>query len=321
MSHIVGIGHSIYDVMVKVKSDELHSILDKHDAKYKVMNLVDLRVWDEIASHFSEHTGSAGGSVANTMATLGMLGMRPNFITAIGDDEPGHAMYEDMKTCKVNLLGEKKDINSGRSLIAIDETGERTMFTCLGEAGEINYREDLDESIAKSCLLFAEGYLFDSPAAKACLDKVVDRALNFSTRIALSLSDPTCVERNKSQMLKLCKSADIVIGNEDEFLKLMDVGATDSLIDALKDGSGVKVVTRGDRSVIVMREGYGSIVPVDTIKPVDTTGAGDQFAAGFLYGYLNGKSLKKAVRIGNRFAGAAIQHVSARLVGDVRSLL
>jgi sugar/nucleoside kinase (ribokinase family) len=321
MSHIVGIGHSIYDVMVKVKSDELHAVLEKYQAKYKMMNLVELREWDEISNHFTDQAGSAGGSVANTMATLGMLGMKPNFITAIGNDDLGHAMYKDMNSCKVTLLGEKKDISSGRSLIVIDETGERTMFTCLGEAGKIEYHDELEESIAKSCLLFAEGYLFDSPAGKSCLEKVIERALNFSTRIALSLSDPGCVERNKAEVLKLCNSADIVIGNEDEFLKLMDVGATDSLIDALKDTKGVRVVTRGDRSVIVMREGYGSIVPVETIKPVDTTGAGDQFAAGFLYGYLNGKSLKKSVRIGNRFASAAIQHVSARLEGDVRGLL
>ena len=273
---VLGIGNAIVDVLCKV-SDEflIHNSLTK-----STMKLVNEEEFKKLISSLKIEETISGGSVANSIVGLSQLGNKVGFIGKVNNDDLGKKYEEGLKKENVNYLYKKKSepIPTGSCLILITPDSERTMCTYLGTAGKIN-DNDVDEKIIKSAeITFLEGYLWDEGEPK----KAFDKAIKYSNKVAMSLSDLFCVERHKSHFLDLVKNKlDIVFANEQEILSLTGVDTFDDVISFSKQISKNIVITRGKNGAVSINE--NEVEECEAHKNIeikDLTGAGDLFAAG-----------------------------------------
>ena len=303
---ILGIGNAIVDVICKVNDD---FILENKLTK-STMKLVDENEFKKLLSNLKIEETISGGSVANSVVGLSQLGNDVGFIGKVNDDELG---YEDgLKKEKVKYFYSKKKekIPTGTCLILITPDSERTMITFLGIAGKIN-ENDIDiEAIKESEMTFFEGYLWDEGHPK----KAFEKAIKNSKKTAMSLSDKFCVDRHKVNFLDLVKnSLDITFANEQEILSLIDTKNFEDVIAFGKNLRKLIVITRGEKgSVAINNEEVAEFGIQKNLKIVDLTGAGDLFAAGFLHGYINNKSLKQCLEKGTEMSSKIIQVIGAR---------
>ena len=306
---ILGIGNAIVDVICKVKDD----FIFQNDLTKSTMKLVDEKEFKKLLSSLKIEETVSGGSVANSIVGLSQLGNEVGFIGKISDDELGKKYEEGLRKENVNFFYTKKKevIPTGTCLILITPDSERTMVTFLGTAGKIN-ENDIDTSAVEKCeLLFLEGYLWDEGDPK----KAFEKAMNHSNKVAMSLSDLFCVERHKTHFLELVKNRlDITFANEQEIMSLIDVKKFDDVINFAKEINKLIVITRGDKGAIVINK--NEIVECSAksnLEIKDLTGAGDLFAAGFLHGYVNNKSIKESLEHGTEMSSKIIQVIGARL--------
>ena len=305
---ILGIGNAIVDVICKVNDD---FILENKLTK-STMKLVDENEFKKLLSNLKIEETISGGSVANSVVALSQLGNDVGFIGKVNDDELGNKYEDGLKKEKVKYFYSKKKekIPTGTCLILITPDSERTMCTFLGIAGKIN-ENDIDiEAIKESEMTFFEGYLWDEGYPK----KAFEKAIKNSKKTAMSLSDKFCVDRHKVNFLDLVKnSLDITFANEQEILSLID---TKNFKDVIAFGKNLRkliVITRGEKgSVAINNEEVAEFGIQKNLKIVDLTGAGDLFAAGFLHGYINNKSLKQCLEKGTEMSSKIIQVIGAR---------
>ena len=306
---VLGIGNAIVDVICKVED----SFLTKNNLTKSTMKLVDETEFKKLLSNLKIEQTIAGGSVANSIVGLSQLGNPVSFIGKVNNDDLGNKYEKSLIDEKVKYSYKKKEeeIPTGTCLILITPDSERTMCTFLGISGKVS-NKDIDETAIKNSeLIFLEGYLWDEGEPKAAFDK----AINLSTKTAMSLSDPFCVDRHKKSFLGLVKNKlDIVFANEQEALSWIDAENFDELISFSKQLGKLIVITRGEQGSIAIKN--NELVECEikkNLKIVDLTGAGDLFAAGFLHGYVNNLTMKQSLEKGTEMSSKIIQVFGARL--------
>ena len=306
---ILGIGNAIVDVICKVED----SFLSENNLTKSTMKLVDETEFKKLLSNLKIEETISGGSVANSIVGLSQLGNKVGFIGKVNEDELGNKYEEGLKKEKVEYFYSKKkeDLPTGTCLILITPDSERTMCTFLGTAGKIN-ENDIDiNAVKNSKIIFLEGYLWDEGDPK----KAFDKAIQNSSKVAMSLSDLFCVERHKPYFLNLLKNElNITFSNEQEILSLLDTKNFDEVISFAKELGKLIVITRGEKGSIAINK--NEVVECDVqknLKIVDLTGAGDLFAAGFLHGHVNNLSIKESLQKGTGMSARVIQKIGARL--------
>ncbi|MDO5757792.1 MAG: adenosine kinase [Rhodobacterales bacterium] len=315
----VGIGNAVVDVICR--SDD--ASLARMGIEKGVMQLIDAGRSETLYEAMENRVQVAGGSVANTMAGLGALGLSTGFIGRVRDDDLGRAYAADMArlgTDFVNPPVAGDDLPTSRCMIFVSPDGERSMNTYLGISTELDAADVPDNVVSNAGLLLLEGYLFDKPKGKAALAAAAEACRNAGGMAGISLSDPFCVDRHRSDFRSLVRGLDYVIGNEHEWASLYQTADLDSALAQAAAKTGLVVCTRSGDGVILMRGDNRIDVPVTRIAPVDTTGAGDQFAAGFLYGLSTGRSMQAAGRMGCIAAAEVISHYGARPETNVKAL-
>ena len=307
--NILGIGNAIVDVICKVDDE----FLTKNGLAKSNMKLIDETEFKKLLSNLKIEETVSGGSVANSIVGLSQLGNNVGFIGKVNDDELGQKYEQGLRKENVEYFYTKKteDLPTGTCLILITPDSERTMCTFLGTAGKINKTDINGQAIKNSEITFLEGYLWDEGEPKEAFNE----AINFSNKAAMSLSDKFCVDRHKKNFLDLVKNKlDITFANEQEILELIDAKNFDDVISFGKKLNKTLVITRSDKGSVAIDQGEVTECESQTnLKIVDLTGAGDLFAAGFLHGFINKKSIKESLTKGTQMASKIIQQIGARL--------
>ncbi len=308
---ITGIGNAIVDFLLPTNDE----FLRRHDMPKGAMSLIDADTATRLTAAMQGGLTASGGSVANSCAVAAALGARVAFIGKVARDEMGDVFRREIAAVGVHYATPPLDapVPTARCLILVTPDGQRTMNTYLGAGGEFALH-DLDEVvIAASKVLYLEGYLFDPPAAQAAFQEAARMARAAGRMTALSLSDAFCVDRHRDGFRRLiAKGVDILFANEAEVCSLYEVNSFEEA--AVKAAQDVKlaVLTRSEAGSLVLHEGQVIEIPAVPVQVVDTTGAGDAYAAGFLAAYTRGEGLEAAGRLGARAASLAISRVGAR---------
>ena len=306
---ILGIGNAIVDVLCKVDDD----FLVKNSLTKSTMKLIDEDEFKTLLSLINIEETVSGGSVANSIVGLSQLGNNVGFIGKVSDDNLGQKYEDGLKKEKVNYLYSKKKepIPTGSCLILITPDSERTMCTYLGTAGKINDQDIEESTIKNSEITFLEGYLWDEGEPK----KAFDKAITYSNKVAMSLSDLFCVERHKEHFLELAKNKlDIIFANEQEIISLIDANSFEEIVTFSKQIKKNVVITRGDKGALSILN--NELIECEAQKNLnikDLTGAGDLFAAGYLHGIINNLSIKECLIKGTELSSKIIQKIGARI--------
>ena len=307
--NILGIGNAIVDVICKIEEDFLH----KNNLKKGTMKLVDKIEFKKLLANLKIEETVSGGSVANSIVGLSQLGNKVGFIGKVSNDELGDKYEQGLKKEKVEYFYKKKEESTptGTCLILVTPDSERTMVTFLGIAGKINDFDINEVLVKRSNILFLEGYLWDEGEPK----KAFDKAIKFSNKSAMSLSDLFCVERHKTHFLNLVKNKlDIVFANKQEIVSLASAKNFDETIEFAKSLEKLIVITRGEKgSVAVNGKNIFECKAKKNLLIKDLTGAGDLFAGGFLHGFINGMTINKCLEVGTDMSSKIIQKIGARL--------
>jgi len=315
----VGIGNAVVDVISQCDD----AFLSRMGIEKGIMQLIEQDRAEHLYDNMANRTQMAGGSVANTIAGLGGLGLSTAFIGRVQDDALGRDYVREMTdvgTDFVNAPAANGELPTSRSMIFVTPDGERSMNTYLGISTELG-PDDVNGAVAGNAgLLFLEGYLFDKDKGKAAFMAAARAARAGGGRAGITLSDPFCVDRHRADFRALVRELDFVIGNEREWKSLYRTDDLGAALERAAEDSGTVVCTRSGHDVVLVEGGESVSVPVRAVTPVDATGAGDQFAAGFLYGMATGKPLAVAGRMGCIAAAEVIGHVGARPEADVRAL-
>jgi sugar/nucleoside kinase (ribokinase family) len=315
---IVGLGNAIVDVLAPV--DE--AFISRHAMRKGGMTLIDAAAAERIYAAMPPAQETSGGSAANTCAVAAGLGARVAYLGRVADDQLGRVFRHDIAAAGVHfptppLVG---GAPTARSLILVTPDGQRTMNTYLGACTEFSEAE-VDAAVVRDAeVTYLEGYLFDAPAAAAACRRAAALARASGRRVALLLSDPLCVDRHRADFLALIATeADIVIGNEAEFCSLYRTNDLADALAALRRGVRLAAVTLGEAGSLILEGGADVAVPAAPTQVVDTTGAGDAYAAGFLTGLTAGRSPAACGRLGALAAAEVISHFGARLQRDLRA--
>ncbi len=318
---LVGIGNAVVDVISQ--SDD--AFLSRMGIEKGIMQLIERDRGEELYAAMKNRMQTPGGSVANTIAGAGALGLETAFIGRVHDDDLGHFYADAMNEDGVDFVNPPVaggELPTSRSMIFVSPDGERSMNTYLGISSELSSLDVPGEVAGNAELMFLEGYLFDKDKGKAAFLEAARDCHRGGGKIGISLSDPFCVDRHRHDFLSLIEhEMDFVIGNEDEIKSLFE---TDRLEDALVLTAGLcslVVCTRSGDGVTVMSGPDRIDVPVTRVVPVDATGAGDQFAAGFLFGMATGRDLETCARIGGICAAEVIGHIGPRPEVNILELL
>jgi len=318
---LVGIGNAVVDVISQADD----SFLDRMGIEKSIMQLVETDRAELLYGAMTNRIQTPGGSVANTIAGAGALGLNTAFIGRVRDDELGHFYADAMNEDGVDFVNPPVsggELPTSRSMIFVSPDGERSMNTYLGISSELSSDDVPSEVAGKAELMFLEGYLFDKDKGKEAFLEAARDCHKGGGKIGIAISDPFCVDRHRGDFLSLIEhQMDFVIGNEAEIQSLFQ---TDHLDDALVMTAALcplVVCTRSGDGVSVMQGTDRIDIPVEKVTPVDATGAGDQFAAGFLYGMATGRDLETCAKIGNICAREVISHIGPRPETNVAELL
>jgi len=310
---VLGIGNAIFDVLVQ--TDE--GFLEAHGMTKGGMSLIDEARAAEIYRDMGPATEMSGGSAANTIVGLANLGARTAYVGKVRDDQIGRLYTHDIRAAGVAFETRPAADGpaTGCSYILVTPDGERTMNTYLGAAQEL-MPDDIDAGqVAASSIIYLEGYLWDPKSAKDAFVKAATTAHEAGRQVALTLSDSFCVDRYRGEFLDLMRSrtVDLVFANEAELHSLYQTSDFEGALKQLRVDTKLGVVTRSEKGcVVVAKDGITAVPAFPIDKMVDTTGAGDLFAAGFLFGLVRGAGVEAAGRLGALAAAEVIQHIGAR---------
>ena len=309
---VIGIGNAIVDIIGRCDD----AFLESHGAPKGHMQLVDAAGIETLYKSMGPAVEVSGGSAANTLVGLASLDGRAAFIGKVADDEFGKIFGHDIRAANVefscNPVSGKAP--TSRSLILVTPDGERTMNTFLGISTDLDDGEVDPQMIKASKIIYLEGYLFDQPEAKAAFRQAVAIAKDAGRQVALSLSDGFCVERHRGEFLNLIREGvDIVFANSDEICSLYETDDFETAANLVARDTSLSALTRGAGGSVIIADGTRIEIPVDPVSKVeDTTGAGDLYASGFLYGVATGRDIETAGRLGSLAAGEIISHMGAR---------
>ncbi|MCA0941344.1 adenosine kinase [Yangia mangrovi] len=309
---VVGIGNAIVDVLTRADD----SFLEHMGITKGIMQLIERERAELLYGAMDGRVQAPGGSVANTLAGLGNLGLRTAFIGRVHDDALGRFYAEAMEkdgTAFVNPPVPGGELPTSRSMIFVSPDGERSMNTYLGISAELG-PDDVDEAVAAEAeIVFLEGYLFDKDKGKEAFIRLARACRAAGGKAGIAISDPFCVERHRADFLQLIEhEMDYVIGNEAEIRSLYQDNSLEADLERVAAICPLVICTRSGDGVTILKDGVRTDVPVTRIVPVDATGAGDQFAAGFLYGLATGTDMQTAGRMGTVAATEVITHMGPR---------
>jgi len=309
---VTAVGNAIVDIVAQVEPATIEQV----DLPKGAMSLIELPQSKAIYERLGPTTESSGGSAGNTIAALAALGRSAAFIGRVRDDQFGEVYAHDMTAIGATFASKPRadGEETGRCMVMVTPDADRTMATYLGTATDLG-PEDIDEpAISGASVLYLEGYLWDKPAAKDAFRHAMDLAHKSERRVALSLSDPFCVERHRDSFKEIiADSVDILFANQDELLSLAETDDFEAALATVAEQVAVIAITRSEKGATIVTGGIRVDVPADDVKElVDTTGAGDLFAAGFLNGISLGESPETCGKMGCAAAGVIIQQLGAR---------
>ena len=322
---VVGIGNAIVDVLAKVGD----GFLSERNLPKGGMSLVEAKEAGKIYADIIPEREVSGGSAANNVAGLASLGAATAFIGKVHDDELGQDFSRDIGAAGIDFFTEPltQGPSTGRSIVLVTPDAERSMFTYLGASEKLS-EEDIDENIIKAGkIIYLEGYLWDKEEAKKAMVKACELAHKHNRKVAFSLSDKSVVKRHRQEFLNLVKDyVDILFGNEEEIKTLFAENDFYKTLEMLKPDVEIAAITRSAKGSVVVNGRTITFVEAEKVDDVvDSTGAGDLYAAGFLYGIINERSLGTCAMIGSIAAAEIISHYGARpevsLRGFVRKKL
>jgi len=329
--HVLGVGSPLVDVLASATDEQLAAA----DLVKGSMALVDLARAESIYESMGTTVEVSGGSAANTMAGVAALGGVAGFVGKVADDELGKVFIHDIAASGVEFhpvvaasadgdpgAADAEARGTGRCLVLVAEDAERTMATHLGVATTIGPDDVPAAMVGRAEILYLEGYLWDLPPAKEAMRRAIGIAHDHEGSVALSLSDPFCVERHQREFLDLVRDdVDVLFGNEEEVTRLFGASSLSGAIDAAEETGVLVALTLGAQGSVVMTPGGPRSVPAAPVERVlDTTGAGDLYAAGFLYGLTHGASPEVCAQLGGLCAAEVISHLGARPQEDLRRL-
>lgn len=317
---VTGIGNAIVDVVAQAED----SLLVQHGLAKGAMSLIDTATAERLYGIMGQGLEMSGGSAANTIACIAALGGRAAYIGKVAADQLGDVFTHDIRAVGVTydtprLTG---GLPTARSLIFVTPDAQRTMNTFLGATTQLG-PEDVNADYIESCsVLYLEGYLWDQPRAKQAMRDAAIRAKASNAKVSLTLSDAFCVDRFRGEFLELAEQyVDILFANESEILSLYQVKTFDEALQHVRAHCEIAALTRSEKgSVVVSGDEVHIIDARKGVRVLDTTGAGDAYAAGFLYGYTQGKDLATCGRLGSVMAAEVISQYGARPVNDVKAL-
>ena len=317
---VVGLGNAIVDVLSRATD----AFLEEWGIHKNAMNLIEEDRAEALTQAAVEPFYTSGGSGANTIAGLASFGAKAAYIGKVAKDELGSQFTREMTAGGVPFA--TKPLETGpataRSIIFVTDDGHRSMNTFLG-ASVLFSKEDVDEEVVRAgSILYLEGYLFDKDEAKEAFIFASEVAKAAGRKVALTLSDRFCVDRHRASFLQLVRNnVDIVFANEEELLALYETDDFDKALDALQADTAIAAVTRSEKGSVVIGDGEPIAVSAEPVeKVVDTTGAGDQYAAGFLYGVSRGLPLATCAHLGHIAAAEVISHFGPRPETPYKSL-
>jgi sugar/nucleoside kinase (ribokinase family) len=317
---VVGIGNALVDVIAHSTDD----FLARFDLVKGSMTLVETERAVELYGALSGAVEMSGGSAANTMCGVASFGGRAAYVGKVDDDDLGDVFGHDMRAVGVSFFGGgvAQEIPTGRCVIVVTPDAERTMNTYLGVSSTLSIADIDADAVANGAVLYMEGYLFDRDDAKAAFRHAADIAHESGRIVSLTLSDSFCVDRHRDDFTALVSDrVDLLFGNEDELMQLYQLSTFDDAVSELRSQCAMAAITRGaDGCVIVTADELIEVAAVPVDRVVDTTGAGDLFAAGFLHGLTTGRDLHECGRLGSIAAAEVISHVGPRPLVELRKL-
>lgn len=317
---VIGIGNAIVDVIAPGDDAFLTTI----DLVKNSMTLVDAERSEAIYARMAPGTEMSGGSAANTMAGFASLGGHGAYIGKVRDDQLGAVFRHDIEAAGVRFLtpAATNGPSTARCMITVTPDAHRTMATYLGACVHLG-PEDLDrEALARCGILYLEGYLYDRPEAQAAFQEAAGIVHEAGGKVSYTLSDSFCVDRHRAAFRELVSGhVDILFANEAELLSLTETASIEAAVAAIRPLTPLAAVTRSEHGSIIIAGDQTIEVPADPVSQlVDTTGAGDLYAAGFLFGVARGLDLATAGRLGSLAAGEVISHVGARPLVSLKAL-
>ncbi len=319
-SNIVGIGSAIVDIIGRCDD----AFLKKHGCPKGNMRLVDQPTITALYQSMGPAIEISGGSVANTMVGIASFGGSSAFIGKVADDEFGRIFAHDIKAAGVVFESRPAadGLPTSRSLILVTPDGERTMNTFLGISTHLDESAIDPNSLANTKILYLEGYLFDRPEGMAAFRKAAAIARKSGCQVALSLSDAFCVDRHRDAFRAFVKnSVDVLLANESEITSLYQTSSFDEAAKLVRVDTKLAALTRSAAGSVIISQHEPIKTPAHPVsKVIDTTGAGDLYAAGFLYGLSTGKTHAISARLGGLAAAEVISHLGARPEGNLADL-
>jgi len=318
---VIGIGNAMVDAIIPAK----RNMIAENNLNRDSMNLIDEELKYKLHNNYKIKEMIGGGSLGNSMFGITSFGGNGSFIGKIKEDNIGRFLQQDMiqEGLKFPLGFTSQDVSTGCCTIFVEEDGTRTMCTYLG-AGTLIGPEDIKkENIINHQIAYLEGYLWDNDKAKQAMQKMVDICKADKQKIAFTLSDLFCVDRHRDSFKELItKDIDILFGNQDEFSAMVNSKNLDDGIAYAKSLSSLSIITLAEKgSLIITNEEVKEIQPKNVTKIVDTTGAGDLYAAGFLYGIAHEKGYEESGRLASMASAEVISHFGARPKIKLSSLI
>jgi sugar/nucleoside kinase (ribokinase family) len=317
---VVALGNAIMDVIAQVDDD----FLVRHEIPKARTNLITPERCDYLYNALpASRVETSGGSAGNTVAGLKSLGASAAFLGKVGDDKLGEAYVADMRKIGADFFGTplKGGASTARSMIAVTPDGERSMNTYLGASTEFAASDVDARAVAAREWLYLEGYLFDKPAAKTAFVHASEVAKSAGRKVAVTMSDVFCVDRHRASFVHLIRThCDLVFANEAELLAIYETGDFDEAVNQIRNDSQIAVITRSAKGSVIVSGSDTWVAPVTPAPVVDATGAGDQYAAGVLYGITHGLSLQESAVLGNLCAREVISHIGPRPSVNLREM-
>ena len=317
---VLGVGHAIVDILASTTD----AFLTEHGIAKNSMTLVDGYRAEILGKSMKNAVEASGGSAANTMVGIASFGGSAAFIGKVNDDRLGKVFNDDIHRAGVSFecRPSKGKVATASSHILITPDGHRSMNTFLGCASAIEDADASADRVAQAKILYVEGYLWDTDSAKGVIRAAIKRAKAAKRKVALTLSDPFCVGRWRDEFKELmANDVDILFANEAEAKALYESVHFDDAFQALRQWGRTAAVTRSENGAVVLDDGRVHILEADPVeRVVDTTGAGDQYAAGFLFGYARGGTIDVCGRLGSLAAAEVISHVGPRPQTSLKAL-